>query len=316
MPHGTIDLTEFISSAPAIFRGVVVDVKVDQSSTQMPIRASARFKVQRWYRGSGSSAADLRYETGFHIPGHNCLDFKPGTYWLVFATERGGHFEFVDDCYGAQPVSPLIASTSRGSDVVSRLEADLAAGLADSDRKGRLVSIQGLGGIKSAAARPVLHDIIASGDIVERDWATYAALRSGDTTVLVRVREMFVHGAQNVPSAFLGFELSQLKDRSAIPGLIGIVEAVRDSGGLVNAMTALGRNMRAAEALPAIARHLTDADAAVRFSALNAMGAITSQPECTLPLEPRWTQDMVEPSISRCLTWWDQSGTRLFGIPK
>ena len=316
LPPGTIDLTEFISSAPLIFRGVVVDVKVERSKTQMIVPADARFKVQRWYRGNGGSDADVHYETGFHSPGHLCLDFQPGTYWLVFATEKDGHWEFVDDCYGAQPVSSVIASALRGSGIVDRMEADLEAGLADPERRGRLVSLQALGGIKSTASRPALHQIIDRGDSVEKDWATYATLRSGDTTVLGRIREMFLRGEQDVPACYLGWELSQLKDKSAIPGLIEIVKTVQNSCALVNAMTALGRTMRASEALPAIASHLADVDAGVRFSALNAMSAVTSQPQCTLPLEPRWTQDMVEPTISQCLNWWNQTGTRMFAIPK
>jgi hypothetical protein len=308
-PPPTIDLTRFISTAPAIFRGVVLDVAVTPGK-QLPFTAVARLRVERWYRGGSGSDVMVRYETGFRTPGHDCIDFKPGAHWLIFAAERNGHLEFVDDCYGAVAVSPIISPVLQHSGILAQIEADFTAGLADSDRARRLLSIQRLGGLKSPSSRPALHRVIERGDSTERNWATYAALRSGDTTVLSRVRDMFIRGDKDVPPSFLAWELSQLRDRSAVPGLIEIANTAPDSNAREYALAALGDNIQASEALPAIAARLADLDAGVRFYALRAMNAITHEPACTL--QPRLTDDMIEPQIRQCLNWWNESGKRQF----
>jgi len=96
----------------------------------------------------------------------------------------------VDDCYGAVAVSPLMASGPQNSAILAQIESDFTAGLADPDPENRIISIQRLGGLRSTSARPALHDVIEQGDSIEKDWATYAALRTGDTTVLPRVRQI------------------------------------------------------------------------------------------------------------------------------
>ena len=308
MPPSTIDLTPFISAAPRIFRGVVVDISAMQVQG-LPSAAIARLKVQRWYRGYSGPETLVRYRTESAIPGHDCIDFEPGGYWLVFATERGGYLELVDDCYGAVTVSPSVAPVLQRRGVVSQIEADLVAGLTDSDPEARLMSLQRLGGLKSASSRPALHKVIEHGDATEQHWATYAALRTGDTTVLSRVREMFMRGDTDVPMGHLAWELGQLTDRSAIPELIKITDSAPDSEARKYALAALGENLRASEALPAIASRLTDPVPGVRLYALHAMQAITHEPACTLPMEPHWTDDLIEPQIRQCLKWWNQTGS-------
>jgi hypothetical protein len=310
VPPATVDLTPFTSTAPRIFRAVVRDVSAMQSHRRV-FSAVVRLQVQRWYRGEGASDASLHYETS-HFSGHNCIDFKPGTHWLIFATEENGYLKLVDDCYGAVAVSPMIAPALQSPDMLAQIEADLTAGLADSDRAGRLLSIQRLGGLKSASSRPALRSVIERGDATERNWATYAALRTGDMTILSRVRDMFRHGQKDVPPVFIAWELGQLRDRSAIPDLIEIVDTALDSSARGYALEALGRNIQASEALPTIAARLSDLDSGVRFYALDAMSVITHESACTLPMEPRWTDDMIEPQVRQCLAWWNDVGQQRF----
>lgn len=310
-PPATLDLTNFISKAPTIVRGVVLDVSVVQGNT-LPFVAVARLQVERWYRGGDGPIATVRFETGFRMPGHYCIDFRPQTHWLIFATERNGQLEFVDDCYGAVPVSPFIAPELPHPDMLAQLEADFTAGLGDPDRAGRIVSIQRLGGLRSASSRPALDRVIESGDSTEKRWATYAALRSGDTTVLSRVSDMFDRQDKDVPPFYLAWELSQLKDSSASPGLIAIAQSAPDSNARIYALAALGENIQSWEALPTIATRLADDDSGVRFYALNAMRAITREPACTLPMEPRWTDDMIEPQVRQCIAWWNGGGKERF----
>src|SRR5580700_3520370 len=193
----TIDLTSFTSTSPTIVRGVVADVSVMREIQGFPLTLVARLQVQRWYRGGEGLSATVQYE-GIRMAGHNCIEFKPGTNWLIFATERNGHLELVDDCYGAVAVSPIIASPLQNADMLAQMEADFIAGLDDPDGAGRLLSIQRLGGLKLSSSRHALHGVIEHGDSKEKDWATYAALRSGDASVLARVRNMFASGKKVV----------------------------------------------------------------------------------------------------------------------
>jgi hypothetical protein len=103
MAESTIDLTLYTSKSPMIFRGTVVDSSVVEDD-RIPAKAIARLEVQRWYRGEDRPTATVYYEVG-GMAGHNCIDLRPGTHWLIFATEQNGHLEFVDDCYGAVAVS-------------------------------------------------------------------------------------------------------------------------------------------------------------------------------------------------------------------
>lgn len=265
--------------------------------------------MDRWYRGQGGPETSLRFRPFNQtsaLNGHDCIDFKPGTYWLVFATERDLSLELVDDCHGAVAVSQLLGPVLEHADVIAQLDADFAAGLEDSDQQARFFSIQRLGGLRSASSRAALHRVIASGNSTERKWAVYAALRTGDTSILGGVRDLFVYGDSDLPLTSVCWELSRLKDRSAIPGLVDIIESSPDSYARASALVALVEKIRSAEALPVIAAHLTDPDPHVRYSALVGMGTITHQPSCTL--EPGWTEDMIEPKIRRCIIWWKDVG--------
>jgi hypothetical protein len=304
-PVGTVDLTGFIAKSPAILRGVVRAVSIVPGSS-LPLTAVAQLDVERWYRGGGAMDATVHYQAGFRIPGHGCIDLIPGTRWLIFATERNGHLEFVDDCYGAVPVSPLMAAPSQLPDIPAQMEADFTAGLSDSDHAGRVVSIQRLGGLKSPSSRPALHGVIEHGDSAERQWAVYAALRSGDTSVLSSVLDLFTQEDTEVPSFYLAWELANLRDSAAVPGLVELTSSP-NSNARKYALSAIEK-LQASEALPAIAARLADRDDGVRLYALNAMTALTHDPACTLPSEPRWTQDMIEPKVRECQAWWDGIG--------
>jgi hypothetical protein len=76
--------------------------------------------------------------------GHDCIDFRPETYWLVFAIEKNGQLEMIDDCEGALTISALLAPDPPTTDWLAQTEADFLAGLNDPDSAARLASIQRL----------------------------------------------------------------------------------------------------------------------------------------------------------------------------
>jgi hypothetical protein len=131
-------------------------------------------------------------------------------------------------------------------------------------------------------------------------------LRSGDTSVLSSVLDLFTQEDTEVPSFYLAWELANLRDSAAVPGLVELTSSP-NSNARKYALSAIEK-LQASEALPAIAARLADRDDGVRLYALNAMTALTHDPACTLPSEPRWTQDMIEPKVRECQAWWDGIG--------
>jgi hypothetical protein len=154
--------------------------------------------------------------------GHACVDFKPGTYWLVFARVENGRLELVHDCEGAVSISSLLGSTVGDGEIVNQMEADFIAGLEDDDQAARIISIQRLGSLRSASSRPALHRIIERGSADEAEWAVFAALRSGDISVLAMVRDLLIREGSKIPGLYASFELCRLKEPGAVPGLIEI----------------------------------------------------------------------------------------------
>jgi hypothetical protein len=133
------------AGAKVIFSGQVIAVAPlgDEFS-----EAVARFQVARLYQGA-SALSELKFSR-MRFSGHNCIDFEPGTNWIVFATEDAGHLTLVDDCYGALPVSHQLAPLLDNASSTAQMEADFAAGLSDSDSEGRIYSIQRLGKFRIA----------------------------------------------------------------------------------------------------------------------------------------------------------------------
>jgi hypothetical protein len=176
-----------------VFRGrvLVVIPLTSQAGTGAGNMYMARIQVDRWYRGKGPTEETLRFAYGsFAINGHDCIDFRIDTYWIVFAHEERGQLQLIDDCEGALTISPLLGRDLRTSDGLVQMEADFLAGLDDYDSAARLASIQRLGGLQLPSSRDALHRVIEQGDDAASKWAAYAALRTGDVSVLPSVKQL------------------------------------------------------------------------------------------------------------------------------
>ena len=307
-PEAIIDLTEHTAS-PVMFRGTVLDVsRALLEDTGAPM--VARFQVDRWYRnpfGVDPAVHFTPYELQDAINGHNCIDFKPGTHWLVFATNESGHLELVHDCSGAVRVSPLLDTAPPRTDPISQMEADFIAGLEDAAPAARVISVQRLGGLKLASSRPALQRVIEIGNTDELEWAVYAALRTGDTSVLSKARDLLRSGNSDAARFFIPLALGRIKDESATAGLVEIADSPNENARM-SAISALGEKIKAVKALPVIASHLNDPDSGVRYAALNGMREITHEPACTIPAESGAAEVTAEAQIQQCLTWWERSG--------
>ncbi len=276
-PSETIDLDPYLAKAPILLSAEILSVSPPPRFLE-PYVATARLRVMRWYRGTPPPAVELRFAMqGFRmINGHNCFEFPPGTHWLILAKERDGALELIDDCYGAFEVSPQLGPAH--PDAVTQLEADFSAGLASTHPKHRILSLQRLANLHMPISRPALHEVIARNEPVETLWAAYAALRTGDISVIPTVRGVLEKESPNWRGGVLSGELSRIKDPAAIPALIEIAWS-QSNDAKASAIAALGNIPTATSALPAITANLNSEDEYVRRAARRAFAKLTNTPE-------------------------------------
>jgi hypothetical protein len=105
LPPSMADVRALAERAPLVFRGHVLTVTPIRTNTEAGARVEsiAKIQIDRWYRGKGSTEALLRFAHSGEIfaDGHDCIDFRPETYWTVFAVEKNGQMEMIGD--GALP---------------------------------------------------------------------------------------------------------------------------------------------------------------------------------------------------------------------
>ena len=301
------DVRALAEMASTVFRGHVLTVTPMTTNTETGRPESiAKIQVDRWYRGKGSTEALLHFAYTGAGGGHDCIDFRPDTHWIVFAVQKNGQLEMIDDCEGALTVSPRLGPDIANADWLVQMEADFLAGLNDYDSAARLASIQRLGGLKLPSSRDALHRVIEKGDDAESKWAVYATLRTGDISVLSRVKQLLANGDGELPERAIAMELQYVKDSSAVPDLIAILKSAPSELTRSRVLITLGENLKDPRAVPSLATHLSDPDPYARYDALDGLKNITHEDACTL--SPEWKEQDVEPQISRCKIWWEQVG--------
>ncbi len=309
-PPSMADVRQLAERATLVFRGHVLTVTpfTTNAETGARVESIAKIQVDRWYRGEESTEALLRFAySGEIFGGHDCIDFRPGTYWTVFAAEKNGQMEMIDDCEGALTISPLLGPDLGNADWPAQMEADFLAGLNDQSSAARLASIQRLGGLKLPSSRDALRRIIENGDdLLSLKWAVYAALRTGDVTVLPRVKHLLANGDSELPESAIALQLRYVTDPVAVPDLLAILNSAPSDLTRTCVLIALGENLKDPRAVPGLAAHLSDTAVQVRYDALDGLKNITHEEACTLPRE--WKEQDVEPQISRCKIWWEQVG--------
>jgi HEAT repeat protein len=309
LPPSMADVRELAGRAPLVFRGHILAVIPFTFNAQTGARSlfKAKIRIDRWYRGKGPTEETLRFAYGsFAINGHDCIDFRPETYWVVFAHEVGGQLELIDDCEGALTISPLLGRDLGTADWLTQMEADFLAGLNDHGSAARLSSIQRLGGLKLPSSRDALHGVIENGNDGESKWAVYAALRTGDVSVLPRVKQLLATGDRELPESAMALQLQSVTDPSAVPDLIAILQSAPGDLTRNCVLTVLGEKLKDPRAVPSLAAHLSDPTPSASYRALDGLKNITHEEACTLP--PEWKEQDIEAQISSCRIWWEQVG--------
>lgn len=338
-PEGGEDLDLVGQHATFIFHAHVVnvtspggqDVLVGNTSYNVNI---ADLAVDRWYKGTTAAQVRLKYIYPALISGHDCIDLERASSWLIFASrENDGTYVFSDNCEGGLPVSSFLAPVQKGT-WLRQMQADMIAGLQDPDPALRLASIARLGGLHLRSSGDALRPFVEYGSRQEMYWAVYAALRSGDPSVLPRIESMLAQKEkEKEPHAPLTawelynqyllmpkesgpkrsmeslqsgiwYEVRNLRNAEAIPALATLVKSAKDDDIRNSALSDIGA-MATTDALPALFSFLHDNDQdprnkALRLTALQAIANITGAPDCR-------QQEGPEASIEPCKNWWEQA---------
>jgi HEAT repeat protein len=186
------------------------------------------------------------------------------------------------------------------------MEVDFLAGLNDHDSAARLSSIQRLGGLQLPSSRDALHRVIDKGDDAESRWAAYAALRTGDVSVLPRVKHCLPRVMANYLNRQWHCNCNFVTDPRAVRDLIAILQSAPGDLTRNCVLTALGEKLKDPRAVPSLAAHLSDPTPSPSYRALDGLKNITHEEACTLARE--WREQDVERQLSRCKIWWEQVG--------
>ena len=308
-PPSMADVRDLAEKAPIVFRGRVAQIF---SHAYLPdsfgLDSLATIHVDRLYRGSVPENVTFHFiqPSPAFMDGHNCIDFQPDTYWLVFAVEKDGQLELFDDCEGALAISPLLGPHLKDSDWLAQMEADFLAGLNDAAASNRIASIQRLGGLKLPSSQAVLHRVMDRAGKNEANWAVYAALRTGDISVLPRVKHILSVGEMSSPERQIAFELKNVSDPNAVPDLIAILARAPGELTRLSVLTALAEKIRDPRALPILADHLSGDAESSQYLALEGLENITREKACSLPNGSN-TQNFAS-RIRQCKLWWEEKG--------
>jgi len=323
VPPGDEDVRNLAEHAPLVFRGQVVQLSLTKSEPGNK-EGVAVIVVDRWYRGArfrDSSLVHVHFAYGpdGFSQGHNCVDLVLDSHWIFFAHPHGeAVVELSDDCEGALAVSSLLAAHVSGG-FLSQIEADFRAGLSDSHPEVRLASIQRLAGLGLASSREALHEVIAHGTEAESKWALFAALKTGDVSVLpsavpplLRLHHdeakqyrqadgmvVTVSKPYPQPEGAIAVTISKLRVPDAVPTLIRLLNEAPDDLVRSCASQAL-REIKDPRSLNAFADGLSDQSQYVRYDSLVGMGYITHAPACAI-VKP----EDAERAEALCKAWWE-----------
>jgi hypothetical protein len=318
MDQSMVDVRDQAEKAPLVFRGRVLTVGPDPAEKRIglwvdgkPVNTNfvAKFQVDRIYRGKLEGEAVVHFSYGGGFNGHDCIDFRPEQSWLVFAVEKNGLLELFDDCTGALGISSRLGVTERPSDWLAQMEADFIAGLEDSDVESRIFSIQRLGGLKLASSRPALHEVIERRKGIEAGWAIYATLRTGDVTVLPMVNGLLTSGDKKMPEGAIAYELRNVKDPSAVPDLLEIVEKTPSDYARFEALLALVDNIKDPRVVPVLGPSLSSSDRQIRYIALSGLNTIANAKACSTRHDANEDDEAAfERETASCKAWWEREG--------
>jgi hypothetical protein len=319
MDQSMVDVRAQAEQAPLVFRGRVLTVGPDPVEKRVglwvdgkPVNTNfvAKFQVDRIYRGKLEGEAVVHFSYGrMGINGHDCIDFRPEQSWLVFAVEKNGLLQLFDDCTGALGISARLGVKVSPSDWLAQMEADFIAGLEDSDVESRIFSIQRLGGLKLASSRPALHEVIERRKGIEAGWAIYAMLRTGDVTVLPMVNGLLASGDKKMPEGAIAYELRNVKDPSAVPDLLEIVEKTPSDYARFEALLALVDNIKDPRVVPVLGPRLSSGDRQIRYIALSGLNTIANAEACSTTRHANENDEAAfERETASCEAWWEREG--------
>jgi hypothetical protein len=190
---GSEDIPRLLEASSLVCKGEVVEApELKFSSNQDAARftALATIQVDRCFKGKAESFIHV-YVDEFLFPTSPTFTLEKGAYRLFFLKPRDKNLAVVDEYFGALPISKLVSSLS-SSDPAMLLEADLKAGLGDSDPERVLDSIRMLGNLRRGSSRAALRQLLPSADALTKTYIWQAQLRVADYSDLGSIAQFLL----------------------------------------------------------------------------------------------------------------------------
>jgi HEAT repeat protein len=139
--------------------------------------------------------------------------------------------------------------------------------------------------------------------------AMYAALRTGDTSVLPQVKDLLSQAQERTePESAIAYELRNVKDSKAVPDLIAVLNSSRIEFTRSYLLSALAENIQDPRAVPTFAANLTDKEPQVRWLALEGMQKMSGSGTCSLREEGANDLDAFRRQVRESESWWERDG--------
>jgi hypothetical protein len=317
--EGSENLRSLFESADLVCAGRVVELVPVGTITRhvgtvdLPFRiAQATIAAQRFYKPR-SAVSTVRVTLYQPIPsplvGATVLPspkLSQNEYVLLFLKHVDSRLELSDKWFSIHEMSPLIsqAQSSAGFDA---LEADLQAGLQDSDHV--FDNLKLLSMFETVHSSEGIRRFADSSDIRVRGMALLALLKLGDYShVQDSLEFMSLQGPPSMTEIqrLMKQPFNKFNDAKAIPVLLHFAGSptlsVRQS--VVKAL----RNVGDARCVPELVSRLDDVDFYIRYDALFALARIDGK------LNPEWVPDLggfkehERRYLAKWKSWWVNEG--------
>lgn len=239
-------------------------------------------------------------------------------YCLFFLVKNGtapNEYQFISASNGCFRVSPIVVSTEvRGTEPVRTLEADLQAGLADTDPSNLRENLRMLAGIGTLQSTEQIRTLGKNSNLEVRGAAFLTLLFVHDYSEIQPTLDFLaldVHNSQLVllQNTVLG-TFNTIKDAAALKALQA--NASSHSGRVRSAVVKGLQSIKSPESVPYLIGLLDDPEPSIRYDAVVALADIEQK-------GPGWTTNIVAYKheegaiIPKWKEWWETEGKNKYG---
>jgi HEAT repeat protein len=127
--------------------------------------------------------------------------------------------------------------------------------------------------------------------------------------VLPMVNGLLASGDRRMPEGAIAYELRNVRDPSAVPDLLEIVEKTPSDYTRFEVLLALVDNIKDPRVVPVLGPSLSSGDRQIRYIALSALNTIANAEACSTARHANETDEAAfDLETASCKVWWEREG--------